>query len=72
MKEDVGTGWRDIETAPMEREVLVAMVCKSSGQHWVTAATQEREGQWFNVNDGRMFPYAWMPLPAPPTKGTSR
>ncbi len=58
--------WQPIETAPKSEEVIVAMTCESSGQHWVTAATQEEDGRWFNVGDGLLCPHHWQPLPPPP------
>jgi len=96
MKEDVGTGWRDIESAPRDgTEILVywprvaldddgnptgevlseaghISVSSNSFGGWEPDNVVEANGHYFDDDFEFGDPTHWMPLPAPPTKGTSR
>jgi len=84
MKEDVGTGWRDIESAPpadWSTDVDLWVLYPDGHGERITdcrASMSNGRPDWHARNDEwgwqRIYgtPTHWMPLPAPPTKGTSR
>lgn len=60
-----GTAWQPIDTAPRDKEVLVAY--RGPAEDRYVAVAYWRNGEWiisFDVE--RVKPYAWMPLPEPP------
>lgn len=84
MKEDVGTGWRDIESAPRDGSEILVFEATPTGpfmrvgyweEHGEDIDTGRPSSGWSEADDGYVGfinPTHWMPLPAPPTKGTSR
>jgi hypothetical protein len=60
--------WQPIESAPMEMEVLLAIECETTALRFVVMGTKELDGRWFNIGDGILYPFAWMPLPPPPAE----
>jgi len=91
MKEDVGSGWRPIESAPRDGRFILLHVPRGLESGEVTVGAycpplEERDdrgrfrpGSWegwlgmdADICSSWCEPTHWQPLPAPPTKGTSR
>jgi hypothetical protein len=63
-------GWRDIETAPKDKDIL--LYCHDSksiyiGQCWTNYTEDDNPPYYMVLEIGEIYPTHWQPLPEPPT-----